>query len=99
MASLQERSGRYRVIFRFHGKQHSLNLGRVSLDEAEKKSQQIDYLLLRLGQGFVKLPAGTDIVRFVQHDGNARGSPLRRFQAAGGTERPAGTVRRACARG
>jgi hypothetical protein len=26
MAGLQERSGRYRVSFRYHGKQHSLTL-------------------------------------------------------------------------
>jgi hypothetical protein len=48
MAGLEQRSGRYRVFFRYHGKQHTLPLGKVSRDEAEAKSSQVDYLLMRL---------------------------------------------------
>jgi integrase len=69
MAAIQQRSGRYRVLFRYHGKQHSLNLGKVSEAEAETKAGQVDYLLMRLRQGLTELPPGTDIVRFVRHDG------------------------------
>jgi integrase len=70
MAGLQQRSDRYRVIFRYHGKQHTLNLGKVSQEEAEAKSGQVGYLLLRLKQRLLKLPPGVDIVNFIKHDGN-----------------------------
>ncbi len=69
MASLQERRGTYRVIFRFHGKQHFVMIGKVSADEAEAKAAQVDYLLMRLKQGLIELPHGVDIAEFVQHDG------------------------------
>jgi integrase len=69
MASLQERSGTYRVIFRYHGKQHFMMIGKVSEDEAQTKAAQVEYLLMRLKQGLMELPTGVDIVEFVQHDG------------------------------
>jgi integrase len=69
MASLQQRAGTYRVIFRFHGKQHFLMVGKVSPQEAQAKSAQVDYLLMRLKQGLIELPGGVGIVEFVQHDG------------------------------
>jgi integrase len=70
MASLQERNGSYRVQFCYHGKLHGFTLGKVDREEAENKSSQVDYLLMRLKQGLILLPEGTDIVTFVEHDGN-----------------------------
>jgi hypothetical protein len=69
MAGLQLRGGRYRVMFRHYGKQHALNLGKVSETEATAKSAQIDYIPMRLKQGLIELPPGTDIVDFVARDG------------------------------
>ena len=69
MASLQQRNGSYRVIFRYRGRQHFVTIGKVSRREAEAKSAQADYLLLRLDQRLIELPPGTDIVDFVRHDG------------------------------
>ena len=69
MASLQERNGSYRCIFRYRGKQHFVAIGRVSRDEAEAKSAQVEYLLLRLRQRLIELPPGVAIVEFVQFDG------------------------------
>lgn len=69
MAGLQQRNGSYRILFRFHSKQHVFTLGKVSSQEAETKSAQVDYLLLRLKQGLIELPSGCDIVTFLQHDG------------------------------
>ncbi len=69
MASLQQRTGTYRVIFRFHGKQHFVMIGKVSPQEAEAKAAQVEYLLMRLKQGLIELPPGIDIVEFVQPDG------------------------------
>ena len=46
MAGLQQRGGGYRIIFRFHGKQHTLALGRIPSKEADAKAAQVGYLLL-----------------------------------------------------
>lgn len=69
MAGLQERSGIYRVFFRFRGKQRTFPLGKVTKQEAEAKAAQVDYLLLRLKQRLIELPPGMDIAAFLQHDG------------------------------
>lgn len=69
MASLQERSGSYRFIFRFRGKQHFATIGKVSVEEAKAKAAQVDYLLLRLKQGYETLPPGVDVVDFLLRDG------------------------------
>ncbi len=69
MASLQERGGSFRFIFRFHSKQHFVTIGKVSPEEARAKAALVDYLLLRLKQRLIALPAGVGIVEFLQHDG------------------------------
>ena len=69
MAGLQHRNGSYRILFRYQGKQHTLTIGAVSEEEAETKSSQVDYLLMRLKQKLAVLPPGVDIVEFVQMDG------------------------------
>ncbi len=70
MASLQERNGSFRVLFCYNGKLHSFTLGKVNKEEAETKTRQVDYLLMRLKQRLLVLPEGIDIVAFVEHDGN-----------------------------
>ena len=75
MASLQERTGTYRVIFRYLGKQYFVLIGRVSPQEAEAKAAQVDYLLMRIKQGLVELPPGVGIAEFVQHDGKPAAAP------------------------
>jgi integrase len=69
MAALQDRNGSFRILFRYNGKQHTFTVGAVSPDEAAAKARQVDYLLMRLKQRLLVLPAGTDIVTFVEHDG------------------------------
>ena len=69
MAGLQKRNGSYRILFSFHGKLHSFTLGKVSESEAETKSRQVDYLLMRLKQKLIELPDDIDIVTFIEHDG------------------------------
>lgn len=69
MAGLQVRNGSYRIIFRFKRKQYAFTLGEVTLTEAEAKSAQVDYLLMRLRQKLIVLPENTDIISFIQHDG------------------------------
>src|SRR5208282_1221408 len=69
MAGLQDRSGSYRINFRYHGKHHFVTLGKVSEQEARAKFAQVDYLLLRLKQRLIELPPGVGIVEFLRHDG------------------------------
>jgi integrase len=69
MASVQLRGGTYRVIFRFHGKQHFVMIGKVTPEEAEAKAAQVNYLLMRIKQGLLELPPGVEIAEFVLHDG------------------------------
>jgi hypothetical protein len=81
MASLQNRNGSYRILFDYQRKQRAFTVGRVSEAEARAKADQVDYLLMRLSQGLLELPAGADIVAFVRHDGvipASRGAPIAR---------------------
>lgn len=69
MAGIEFRSGSYRVLFRYQGKQCHFTLGQVSNTEAEAKAAQVGYLLLRLKQRLAVVPPGMDIVQYVQFDG------------------------------
>jgi len=69
MAGIQLRHGSYRVLFRYQGKQHAFTLGEVSSHEAANKAAQVEYLLMRLDQRLASVPAGMDIVDYVQFDG------------------------------
>ena len=71
MATLQERNGSFRVLFLHHGKRHTFTLGKVSEEEAQAKSAQVDYILLRLKQKLIELPPAVDIVTFMELDGRA----------------------------
>jgi integrase len=69
MASIQNRNGSYKLTFCYLGRRHYLTLGRVTEAEAEAKSAQVDYLLLRIRQKLVRVPPGVAIEEFVLHDG------------------------------
>lgn len=72
MAAIQERNNKYRILFCYQGKRHSLGLGAVSPDEAEAKAGQVDLLLLRLNQGLLTVPTGVPIEEFMLHDGKVK---------------------------
>jgi integrase len=69
MAALQNRNGSFRVFFEYQRKQRVFTIGRVTEAEARLKADQVDYLLMRLGQGLIELPPGIGIVEFVRQDG------------------------------
>jgi hypothetical protein len=69
MASLQHRDGLWQCQSMYLGKRRTLALGNVPAAEATAKSEQVDYLLMRLSQGLLTLPHGGDIVGFVRLDG------------------------------
>ncbi|HLJ95888.1 MAG TPA: site-specific integrase, partial [Gemmataceae bacterium] len=69
MASLQKKGDSYYCQSMYHGRRHTFTVGDVSEEEAGNKARQVDYLLMRLKQRLLVLPDGTDIVTFIQHDG------------------------------
>ncbi len=69
MAWLQCRNGSWRVLFRYKKDQHTMWLGEIEEHEARATAAKVDYWLMRLKQNLVHLPAGCDVVTFVQHDG------------------------------
>ncbi|HZZ79772.1 MAG TPA: site-specific integrase, partial [Gemmataceae bacterium] len=69
MASLQERNGVWNCIFRYQGKRHWYNIGEVEESEAKAVSARVDYLLLRIKQHLIEIPAGCDIATFIEYDG------------------------------
>jgi integrase len=69
MASLQKKGNGWYCQFLHHGKRHTFAVGAVAEEEAKAKAAQVDYLLLRLKQRLIELPAGVGIVEFIQHDG------------------------------
>jgi len=76
MASLQQKGQRWYCQFLYQGKRHTFAVGDVSQTEAETKSAQVDYLLLRLKQRLVTVPAGMSIVDYVQFDGKPQQVPV-----------------------
>src|SRR3954453_22487651 len=85
MAWVRFRSGSFQVNFRFQGKERNFTLGPVPQAEADAKAANVDYLLLRLKQGLVELPAGVDVVSFVEQAGTW---PRRRRRPTAGRRRP-----------
>src|SRR3954454_21990276 len=71
MAWVRFRSGSFQVNFRFQGKERNFTLAPVSQVEADAKAAHVDYLLMRLKQGLVELPAGVGVVSFLLADGKA----------------------------
>lgn len=70
MASIQKKGDNWYCQFLYHGKRHTFTIGKVEDEEAQIKSNQVDYLLMRIRQGLLTVPPGIDIVLFLQHDGN-----------------------------
>jgi integrase len=69
MATLQKKGNGWYCQFLHHGKRHTITIGHVTKTEARAKSDQVQYLLMRLKQGLIELPPGVDIREFVQRDG------------------------------
>jgi hypothetical protein len=76
MASLQKKGNGWYCQFLRHGKRHTFAVGAVGEDEARAKGAQVDYLLLRLEQRLIELPAGVGIVEFIRLDGKPTTSAM-----------------------
>lgn len=69
MASVQRKGDGWYCQFCYRGKRHTFAIGKFGEAEADARSAQVEYLLLRLGQRLIDWPPGVDIVEFVQFDG------------------------------
>jgi integrase len=69
MASIQKKGDSWYCQFLYRGKRHTFTIGKVDDEEAETKANQVDYLLMRIRQGLLTVPPGTNIVLFLQRDG------------------------------
>lgn len=69
MASIQKKGDSYNCRFCYNGKRHTVTLGNVGDDEAETFAGKVDYLLMRLKQKLMHVPAGVEITDFVLSDG------------------------------
>jgi integrase len=69
MASLQRKGDGWYCQFMYRQRRHTFAVGKVDEAEAQSIAARVDYVLMRLKQGLMDMPAGCDIVAFVQHDG------------------------------
>jgi len=68
-ATLQERNGSYRVLFRHGGRRHTFTIGKVEPREADLIAADVDRGLLRIEQRLLKVPPDVDLVAFVRAGG------------------------------
>jgi len=75
MASLEQRSGRFRIVFRFGGQKFYHALSTDDFDDAEACRVRLEENLGLLERGQLELPAGTDLPVFLLSDGKLNGKP------------------------
>jgi len=69
MASLQNRNGSWRVIFRYKGEWHAFTIGEVSAADAAVHKASTEELLRLLKRNLLDLPSGCTIEHFLFHRG------------------------------
>ena len=75
MASLEKRSGKFRIVFRFGGRKFSRTLKTRSDKAAAGCLARLEDNLRRLELGTLALPDGADVASFLLSDGNTDGRP------------------------
>jgi hypothetical protein len=75
MATLQHRSGSYRLLFQYEGKQQTLTIGPITLVEARQWKGKAEHLLMRLKQRMLEVPIGCSINDFILHEGKPPALP------------------------
>jgi integrase len=69
MASLECRSGHFRVVFRYKGQKHHFTVGDVDATEADIAKTAAEELLRLLQRNLVSIPAGCSVEEFLFHRG------------------------------
>ena len=76
MPSLEQRNGRYRVVFRFAGEKFSRSLKTKNGDNAECSLARLKDNLRRAELGHLVVPEGADVAAFLLSDGRAVAKPI-----------------------
>ncbi len=71
MATLDRKGDSWYCQFMFRRQRHNFSIGKVTEVEAGKVVAKVDYLLMRIRQNLITVPAGMDIISFIQNDGNS----------------------------
>jgi hypothetical protein len=69
MASLHRKGDGWYCQFMYRHRRHTFAVGKVDEAEARSIASRVDYVLMRLKQGLMDMPADADIVSFIHHDG------------------------------
>ncbi len=75
MASIQKKGDAWYCQFMHRGERHTFTIGKVEEIEARAVKGKVEYLLMRIKQRLLDLPAGCDITTFVQSDGKPPDEP------------------------
>src|ERR1043166_562739 len=75
MASLQKKGESWYCQFMYERRRHTLTIGPVAEQEAKTTAARVDYILMRVRQRLLQVPAGMDIITFIEHDGKAPAAP------------------------
>ena len=75
MPSLEQRKGRYRVVFRFAGEKFSRSLKTKDEDHAESSLARLKDNLRRVELGHLVVPDEADVAAFLLSDGRAMARP------------------------
>lgn len=77
MASLERRSDRFRLVFRFGGRKFQYPLGTHDEREALSCLHRLEENLRLLNRGRLELPAGADVPTYRMSDGKLSATLLR----------------------
>lgn len=75
MASLENRSGNYRIVFRYNGKKYTHRLKTKDAKEARQCKARLEENLVLLERGRLELPADVDLPLFLLSDGKLNAAP------------------------
>ncbi len=75
MASLEQRNGRYRVVFRYAGEKYAQSLKTASEKAANASLARLEDNLRRVELGTLSVPDNADLPTFLLSDGRRNGQP------------------------
>src|SRR5476651_979502 len=76
MPSLEQRNGRFRIVFRFAGQKLSRSLKTKDEDDALGTFARLQDNLRRAELGHLAVPEGADVAAFLLSDGRAVAKPI-----------------------
>src|SRR5690242_19329964 len=75
MASLEQRGGKFRIVFRYRGQKYTRSLNTKSPRAAAGVLARVEDNLMRLELGHVVVPEGAELATFIVSDGRLEQRP------------------------